>query len=182
MRVRVTTGECRHLATAHSAAMMGENGRVSIPSGKVQPTNSNALKAMAETELDPAIAARLKRNDAGLVPAIAQDAANGRVLMMAWMNDRALALTLATGRATYWSRSRQELWVKGETSGHTQNVRELWLDCDGDTILLSVDQLGPACHTGAQTCFDAGGRLPLAAQQPLDGASDNAAPVVGRQQ
>lgn len=114
--------------------------------------------------LDPAIAARLKRNEAGLVPAIAQEATSGTVLMMAWMNDEALAATLATRRATYWSRSRQELWVKGETSGHTQAVRGVWLDCDGDTILLSVDQIGAACHTGAATCFDAGGPLPLAGE------------------
>ena len=103
--------------------------------------------------LDPSIAARLKRNDAGLVAAIAQDATTGAVLMQAWMNDEALHLTLTTGRATYWSRSRNELWVKGETSGHVQQVREVRLDCDGDSILLAVDQTGPACHTGAETCF-----------------------------
>ncbi|MCT1459482.1 phosphoribosyl-AMP cyclohydrolase [Aestuariimicrobium sp. p3-SID1156] len=103
--------------------------------------------------LDPSIAARLKRNDAGLVAAIAQDATTGAVLMQAWMNDEALHLTLTTGRATYWSRSRNELWVKGETSGHVQQVREVRLDCDGDSILLAVDQTGPACHTGAATCF-----------------------------
>jgi phosphoribosyl-AMP cyclohydrolase len=96
-----------------------------------------------------------KFNASGLVPAIAQDAATGRVLMLAWMNASAYAQTLATRRATYWSRSRGQLWVKGETSGHTQFVREVRLDCDGDTVLLVVDQTGPACHTGAATCFDA---------------------------
>jgi phosphoribosyl-AMP cyclohydrolase len=89
----------------------------------------------------------------GLVPAIAQDASDGRVLMMAWMNAESLTRTLAEGRAVYWSRSRQELWRKGDTSGHSQVVREIWLDCDGDTILMKVEQTGPACHTGAPTCF-----------------------------
>ncbi|MGB7962548.1 MAG: phosphoribosyl-AMP cyclohydrolase [Propionicimonas sp.] len=104
--------------------------------------------------LDPAIAARLKRNPDGLVPAVVQDVTSGAVLMLAWMDDEALRRTLETGRGTYWSRSRQCYWVKGETSGHTQTVREVRLDCDGDTVLLRVDQVGAACHTGAQTCFD----------------------------
>jgi len=94
-------------------------------------------------------------NDQGLVPAIAQDRLSGKVLMLAWMDSEALRRTLITRRATYWSRSRQEYWVKGETSGHTQHVVEARADCDGDTILLIVDQIGPACHTGAETCFDA---------------------------
>ncbi|WP_460768654.1 phosphoribosyl-AMP cyclohydrolase [Mariniluteicoccus flavus] len=104
--------------------------------------------------LDPAIARLLKRTDDGLVPAIVQDATSGRVLMMAWMNDLALAQTLTTRRGTYWSRSRGRLWVKGEESGHTQRVRGVSLDCDGDTLLVAVDQTGPACHTGATSCFD----------------------------
>ncbi|WCC80836.1 phosphoribosyl-AMP cyclohydrolase [Cutibacterium equinum] len=108
-----------------------------------------------EPTLDPGIAARLRRNEAGLVPAVVQEATTGEVLMMAWMDDVALARTLATRRATYWSRSRQQYWVKGETSGHTQHVRSVHLDCDGDTLLLRVDQVGPACHTGNRTCFDA---------------------------
>lgn len=108
------------------------------------------------TSLDPDLAARLKRNDGGLVPAIAQQHDTGEVLMLGWMDDEALARTLATGRATYWSRSRQEYWVKGETSGHRQHVMEVRLDCDGDTLLLKVDQEGPACHTGTRTCFDDG--------------------------
>ncbi len=89
----------------------------------------------------------------GLIPAIAQDADTGAVLMLAWMNAEALARTLETGRATYWSRSRAALWVKGETSGHTQDVVEMRVDCDQDTILLRVKQTGPACHTGARDCF-----------------------------
>ncbi len=100
--------------------------------------------------------ARVRFNDQGLVPAIAQQWDSGEVLMMAWMNKDALELTLETGKATYFSRSRSKLWVKGETSGNFQAIRELKLDCDGDTILLEVDQLGEACHTGARSCFDAG--------------------------
>src|SRR5215475_8661028 len=107
-------------------------------------------------DLDPAVAARLTRNDAGLVPAVAQQHDTGEVLMLGWMDDEALARTMSTGRATYWSRSRQQYWTKGETSGHRQWVRAVRLDCDGDTILLQVHQEGPACHTGARTCFDDG--------------------------
>ncbi|HKD97533.1 MAG TPA: phosphoribosyl-AMP cyclohydrolase [Micromonosporaceae bacterium] len=116
--------------------------------------------------LDAAVAARLKRDPAGLVPAVVQEHASGAVLMVAWMNDAALARTLSTGEATYWSRSRQRLWVKGETSGNRQRVRSVALDCDGDTLLVRVDQTGPACHTGAPTCFtdvllaDAAGTTP----------------------
>ena len=105
--------------------------------------------------LDPAVAARLKRNADGLFAAVAQERGTGRVLMVAWMDDEALARTLATRRATYYSRSRARLWVKGETSGHTQHVHSVRLDCDGDAVLLEVDQTGPACHTGGQSCFDA---------------------------
>lgn len=105
--------------------------------------------------LDPAVAQRLSRNADGLVCAVAQQRGTGEVLMVAWMDDEALHRTLATRRATYWSRSRQEYWVKGETSGHTQQVHEVRLDCDGDTVLLVVDQAGAACHTGERTCFDA---------------------------
>ncbi|MEU1430938.1 phosphoribosyl-AMP cyclohydrolase [Nocardia sp. NPDC056611] len=104
--------------------------------------------------LDPAIAARLKRNADGLFAAIAQEKSTGDVLMMAWMDDEALARTLDTRKGTYYSRSRQQYWVKGETSGHTQYVHEVRLDCDGDTVLLIVDQEGAACHTGTHTCFD----------------------------
>ncbi|SKB09731.1 phosphoribosyl-AMP cyclohydrolase [Aeromicrobium choanae] len=106
------------------------------------------------SSLDAAIAARLKRDEAGLVPAVVQDATSRAVLMVGWMDDEALHRTLTTGRSTFWSRSRGEYWVKGETSGHTQHVREVRLDCDGDTLLVVVDQVGAACHTGATTCFD----------------------------
>ena len=89
----------------------------------------------------------------GLIPTIAQDAHSGEVLMLAWMNAEALRLTLETGRATYWSRSRQALWAKGETSRHTQRVVEARIDCDQDAVLLRVEQTGPACHTGERSCF-----------------------------
>ncbi len=92
-------------------------------------------------------------NDAGLIPAIAQDANSGEVLMMAWMNAESVARTLETGDVTYWSRSRQEFWVKGATSGNTQRLVDFRLDCDRDCLLVEVQQVGPACHTGRRTCF-----------------------------
>jgi phosphoribosyl-AMP cyclohydrolase len=96
----------------------------------------------------------VKWDSSGLVPAIAQDADTGAILMVAWMNREALALTAQEGRAVYWSRSRQKLWRKGEESGHQQDVRELRLDCDGDVIVLKVEQRGGiACHTGRKSCF-----------------------------
>ncbi|RNL86497.1 phosphoribosyl-AMP cyclohydrolase [Halostreptopolyspora alba] len=110
--------------------------------------------------LDPTIAARLTRTSDGLLPAIVQQYDTGEVLMLAWMDDEALHRTLTTREATYWSRSRGEYWVKGATSGNVQRVRSVSLDCDGDTLLVGVDQTGNACHTGDRTCFDAG-RLPL---------------------
>jgi phosphoribosyl-AMP cyclohydrolase len=113
------------------------------------------------SRLDPAIAARLKRDDQGLFPAVAQQWDTGRVLMLGWMDDEALHRTLTSGRVTYWSRSRQEYWRKGDASGHRQWVRSLALDCDGDTVLVQVDQEGPACHTGTLSCFDAGRLEPV---------------------
>lgn len=95
----------------------------------------------------------LKFNEAGLIPAIAQDATSGEVLMMAWMNAESIRRTLDTGQVTYWSRSRSEFWVKGLTSGHTQALVEFRVDCDRDCLLVSVNQTGAACHTGARTCF-----------------------------
>jgi len=96
---------------------------------------------------------QLKFDANGLIPAIVQEHQTGRVLMFAWMNRDALARTAETQRAVYWSRSRQKLWAKGEESGHTQRLVEAWIDCDGDVLLLKVDQIGPACHTGAPSCF-----------------------------
>ena len=103
-------------------------------------------------QLPAEIAARL-REGVDLIPAIAQDSKTGEVLMLAYMNSESLAQTLATNQATYWSRSRNELWVKGATSGHTQEVVSISLDCDGDALLLKVNQVGAACHTGEKTCF-----------------------------
>jgi phosphoribosyl-AMP cyclohydrolase len=105
--------------------------------------------------LDPQVATRLKRDAQGLVAAVVQQHDTGEVLMLGWMDDEALHRTLTSGRTTFWSRSRSEYWVKGETSGHRQWVKEVRLDCDGDTLLVKVDQEGPACHTGTRTCFDA---------------------------
>lgn len=104
--------------------------------------------------LDPAVAARLKRDPDGLVAAVVQQHHDGRVLMVGWMDDEALHRSLTTGRVTFWSRSRQEYWRKGDTSGHVQQVRSIALDCDGDALLVQVDQVGPACHTGSRSCFD----------------------------
>ena len=95
-------------------------------------------------------------NDAGLIPAIAQDAHSNEVLMLAWMNAQSIAHTLETGRVTYWSRSRQEIWIKGATSGHTQELVEFRIDCDRDCLLMMVRQTGPACHTGRRSCFYTG--------------------------
>lgn len=95
----------------------------------------------------------LKYNADGLIPAIIQDAENGQVLMMAWMNRESLQRTIDTGRCTYWSRSRQQFWVKGETSGHTQHVKRIAIDCDLDTLLIEVEQVGAACHDHFRSCF-----------------------------
>ena len=105
--------------------------------------------------LDPAVAARLNRDAVGLVAAVVQQHGTGEVLMVGWMDDEALHRTLTSGRTTFWSRSRQEYWRKGDTSGHVQHVRQVRLDCDGDAVLVVVDQVGPACHTGTTSCFDA---------------------------
>jgi phosphoribosyl-AMP cyclohydrolase len=109
------------------------------------------------TALDPSVAGRLKRDASGLVCAVVQQHGSGEVLMVGWMDDEALHRTLTTGRATYWSRSRGEYWRKGDTSGHHQHVRSVALDCDGDALLVTVDQVGPACHTGTRSCFDGRG-------------------------
>jgi phosphoribosyl-AMP cyclohydrolase len=125
------------------------------------------------SDLDPAVAALLRRDAAGLVPAVVQDEHSRDVLMVGWMDDEALHRTLTTGRSTFWSRSRGEYWVKGESSGHRQWVREVRLDCDGDTLLVTVQQEGPACHTGDRTCFDAR-RLPAVLGQPVVSAGAGA--------
>jgi phosphoribosyl-AMP cyclohydrolase len=108
---------------------------------------------VSESLSHAAFLAAVRFDEKGLVPAIAQSAATGQVLMMAWMTRETLEVTLATKEVTYWSRSRQKVWRKGETSGHTQRLVDALVDCDGDVVLLKVDQLGPACHTGAPSCF-----------------------------
>ena len=117
--------------------------------------------AIPTSGLDPAIAARLRRDPAGLVAAVVQQHDSREVLMVGWMDDEALHRTLTSGRVTFWSRSRQEYWRKGDTSGHVQWVKAVSLDCDGDALLVEVDQVGAACHTGAHSCFEAGGPLPV---------------------
>jgi phosphoribosyl-AMP cyclohydrolase len=114
----------------------------------------------------------LKFNAEGLIPAIIQEQRTGRVLMMAWMNRAALEKTLELGKTVFWSRSRQRLWLKGETSGHTQTVKEIALDCDGDTLLIQVEQVGAACHQGYKSCFfrrveDQGGTVRIS-EPPLE--------------
>ena len=108
---------------------------------------------MTDTLTPAALVAAVQFDDRGLVPVIAQSHATGQVLMFAWMTKETLQTTLHSGEVTYWSRSRQKVWRKGETSGHTQRLIEAWVDCDGDVVLLKVDQMGPACHTGAPSCF-----------------------------
>ena len=107
----------------------------------------------ADSALDPAITARLRPTAEGLVPVVVQQHGSGEVLMLAWVDDEALARTIDTGRATYWSRSRRELWRKGDTSGHVQHWEELRVDCDADVVLARVHQEGAACHTGERSCF-----------------------------
>ncbi|KFI97400.1 phosphoribosyl-AMP cyclohydrolase [Bifidobacterium stellenboschense] len=130
------------------------------------------------TELDPRIAARLKRDAKGLVAAVVQQYDTREVLMVGYMNDEALRRTLTTGRVTFWSRSRQEYWRKGDTSGHVQYVKGVSLDCDGDALLVEVDQVGAACHTGKRSCFLEGGPLPVVVghrtpeQADVSGASE----------
>lgn len=139
--------------------MARDNDRVSAAVDRTDPVTDPGSGTAAATgastgaRLDPAIAARLRRDSLGLVAAVVVAETTGQVLMLGWMDDEALARTLTTGRATYFSRSRGEYWVKGETSGHRQWVRSVALDCDGDALLVTVEQEGPACHTGERSCF-----------------------------
>ncbi len=114
---------------------------------------------------------KLKFDSNGLIPAIIQDAANGDVLMMAWMNEESLRQTIETGLCTYWSRSRQEFWVKGLTSGHVQHVKRISVDCDQDCLLIQVDQVGAACHENYRSCFFR--------DLDLDGLTINGTPLLG---
>ena len=128
-----------------------------VPEPTTSPSRPSAL--------DPVVASRLSRDAAGLVCAVVQQHDSGEVLMVGWMDDEALHRTLTSGRVTFWSRSRGEYWRKGDTSGHVQHVRSVSLDCDGDAVLVRVDQVGAACHTGTRTCFEAGGDLRAAAEE-----------------
>jgi phosphoribosyl-AMP cyclohydrolase len=119
-----------------------------------QVRDGQGSAAAAGQGLDPLVAARLKRDGDGLVCAVVQQHDSREVLMVGWMDDEALRRTLTSGRVTFWSRSRQEYWRKGDTSGHVQWVRGVALDCDGDALLVEVHQVGPACHTGTRTCFE----------------------------
>jgi phosphoribosyl-AMP cyclohydrolase len=144
----------------------------------VSPTSSElSSPSSAHPSLTGEVAERLKRDADGLVCAVVQQHDSGEVLMVGWMDDEALRRTLTSGRVTFWSRSRGEYWRKGDTSGHAQYVRTVALDCDGDALLVRVEQIGAACHTGARTCFD---DHDLAAVQghPNDPApSDSATPA-----
>jgi phosphoribosyl-AMP cyclohydrolase len=144
--------DLRHSRYPKSQKRTGAPLREVAGTGRISGMSAAAPPAPG---LDPAIAARLKRDANGLFAAVAQQWNTGEVLMVGWMDDEALHRTLTTGRATYFSRSRQEYWAKGDTSGHRQWVRSVALDCDGDAVLVRVDQEGPACHTGTRTCFDA---------------------------
>lgn len=123
-----------------------------IPGAELEPMPEQTPPEPTQAEIDTLLA-NVKFDEKGLVGCIVQDATNGEVLMFAFMNRESLGLTLKTGKATYWSRSRGKLWLKGESSGHFQFVREMRLDCDGDALLIKVDQEGGACHTGYRSCF-----------------------------
>ncbi|MCB5291350.1 phosphoribosyl-AMP cyclohydrolase [Arthrobacter sp. SO3] len=126
-------------------------------SGSPVPENTRPGSAAPADTLPAGLAASLKRDSAGLVAAIVQQFDTNEVLMLGWMDDEALRRTMTSGRVTFYSRSRQEYWRKGDTSGHVQWVKSLALDCDGDALLVRVDQVGAACHTGTRTCFDGRG-------------------------
>jgi len=132
------------------------------------------------SDLDPQVADRLRRDEHGLVAAVVQQHDTREVLMVGWMDDEALHRTLTSGRVTFWSRSRQEYWRKGDTSGHAQYVKAVSLDCDGDALLVEVDQVGAACHTGTRTCFEAGGPVPAVVGDRPDPAADQSAVPASR--
>ncbi|MBO9705700.1 MAG: phosphoribosyl-AMP cyclohydrolase [Arthrobacter sp.] len=149
----------------------------------IPPLPGASAASEPATVLGPDVASRLKRDDHGLVAAIIQQHDSGEVLMLGWMDDEALRRTLTTGRVTFWSRSRQEYWRKGDTSGHVQWVKSVALDCDGDALLVRVDQVGAACHTGTRTCFD-GRELPAVVgsredEQPTENPAADAATTEG---
>lgn len=152
-----------------SPRRVGERGGYS---GRVMNTPETPAQ---QPELDPAIRQRLKLDPQGLLAAVIQQHDTGEVLMLGWMDPEALRRTLSTGRVTFWSRSRRAYWRKGDTSGHRQYVRSVALDCDGDALLVRVEQIGAACHTGTRTCFDAD-PLPAVVGDPQETPADREAP------
>ena len=145
-------GAGRRVRGTRIGVMSEQPSTVSAIAGKAKPTPDSATGS--DGVLPESIAARLKRDPAGLVAAVIQQFDSGEVLMLGWMDDEALRRTLSTGRVTFYSRSRQAYWRKGDTSGHVQYVKSVALDCDGDALLVRVDQVGAACHTGSRTCFE----------------------------
>lgn len=141
----------------------------------------NAQPGRSGTGTEAALA-RIRFTDAGLAPAIVQQWDTGEVLMLGWMDAEAFRRTMAEGRVTFWSRSRQEHWRKGDTSGHAQYVKGVALDCDGDTLLVTVDQVGAACHTGTRTCFDADRFAPIVGARPRPDAPSADAASAGTAQ
>ena len=135
------------------------------------------MTRISTSALDPAVAARLKPGHDGLVCAVVQQHDTHEVLMVGWMDVEALHRTLTTGRVTFYSRSRQEYWRKGDTSGHRQWVRGVALDCDGDALLVTVDQVGAACHTGTRSCFDAGAVPVVVGREPVESEPVESEPV-----
>lgn len=132
-----------------------------MDSANLAPEQPNTQVNVEEAKLPESIRGKLKKDASGLVAAVVQDATSKQVLMLAWMDEEALRRTLSEKRVTYWSRSRQCYWRKGDTSGHYQFLKRASLDCDGDALLLEVQQVGAACHTGARSCFEVGGPLSM---------------------
>lgn len=136
----------------------------SVPSSSLDSAVPSPAASVPASPLPEKLAAALKRDAAGLVAAVVQQYDTNEVLMLGWMDDEALHRTMTTGRVTFYSRSRQEYWRKGDTSGHVQWVKSVAMDCDGDALLVRVDQVGAACHTGTRTCFDGRGLDVVAGQ------------------
>lgn len=153
-RIRRTSGAARYSYAQEATRLR-----------KMSASTAPGFPSPSPTPLPPQIAERLKRDGNGLVAAVIQQHNTREVLMLGWMDDEALHRTLTTGRVTFFSRSRQEYWRKGDTSGDIQLVRSVFLDCDGDALLITVDQHGPACHTGTRACFD-GRQLPTGQDLP----------------
>lgn len=168
-----TAGQNAAAALEGAAAQGGSLEEATLEGPAVE---ASAVETSDPDAIPAELAAKLKFDSNGLICAVIQDADNEDVLMVAWMNHTALARTLTTGRVWFWSRSRQGYWRKGDTSGHRQYVKSVHTDCDGDTLLVRVEQVGAACHTGTRTCFEAGGALPA---EVGSAAADLAGAVAG---